>query len=282
MAGNVDSNLEGRVALVTGAASGMGRVMARALAGAGANVAALDLHAAGLDALTAEPVFNGKLLKVAANVGDLSECQRAVVDTVAAFGRLDILINCAGVSMTPAAPPGQGRAKFHEANAEGFLRVLSINLGGSFLMAHFAAKEMLKHNWGRIINVTTSFDTMLAGGLSAYGASKSALEASTASWAKDLADTGVTVNILVPGGPADTAFFPPGAPKPPVLIDPQVMALPVVWLASKGSDGMTGYRFVARDWDKNLPPDEAAAKVRSPAAWPTLAEGAQSTRGVAI
>ena len=130
-----------------------------------------------------------------------------------------------------------------------FCAILSINMGGSFLMAHFATKEMLKHNWGRIINVTTSFDTMLAGGLSAYGASKSALEASTASWAKDLAGTGVTCNILVPGGPADTAFFPPEAPKPPVLIDPQVMAVPVVWLASPQSDGISGMRFVARDWD---------------------------------
>ena len=241
-------NLEGRAALVTGAASGMGRVMARALASAGASVAGLDVHAAGLNALAAESVFQGKLVKIVANIGNLSECQRAVADTVAVFGRLDVLINCAGVSMTPAAPPGQGRAKFFEANAEGFLRVLSINMGGSFLMAHFAAKEMLKNNFGRIINVTTSFDTMLAGGLSAYGASKSALEASTASWAKDLADTGVTVNILVPGGPADTAFFPPGAPKPPVLIDPKVMALPVVWLASEESSGISGCRFVARDW----------------------------------
>jgi NAD(P)-dependent dehydrogenase (short-subunit alcohol dehydrogenase family) len=184
--------------------------------------------------------------------------------------------------MTPAAPPGQGRAKFFEANAEGYLRILSINIGGSFAMAHFAAKEMLRNNFGRIINVTTSFDTMLAGGLSAYGASKSALEASTASWSKDLTGTGVTVNILVPGGPTDTAFFPPGLPKPPVLIDPQVMALPVVWLASTASGAYSGCRFVARDWDKNLSPDDAAEKVRAPAGWPTLAEGAQSTRGVAI
>jgi len=275
-------NLEGRVALVTGAASGMGRVMAAALAQAGANTAGLDVQPAGLDALAAETAPKGNLLKIVADVSDASECQRAIADVISAFGRLDILVNCAGVGMTPAAPRGQGRAKFFEANVEGYLRVLAINLGGSFLMGHFAAREMLENNWGRIINVTTSFDTMLAGGLSAYGASKSALEASTASWAKDLAGTGVTVNILVPGGPTDTAFFPPGAPKPPVLIDPQVMALPVVWLASTGSDGITGCRFVARDWDDKISPLEAAKKVRAPAAWPTLAENAQATRGVAI
>jgi NAD(P)-dependent dehydrogenase (short-subunit alcohol dehydrogenase family) len=274
--------LDGRVAVVTGAASGMGRVMIRALAGAGAKVGGLDVDATGLDQLVDEKIFGGGLLKLPANVGSARNCADAVRQVGAAFGRLDILINCAGVSMAPAAPPGQGRAKFFEANADGFLRILSINMGGSFLMAHFAAQEMLKHNWGRIINVTTSFDTMLAGGLSAYGAAKAALEASTASWAKDLSGTGVTVNILVPGGPADTAFFPAGAPKPPVLIDPQVMAVPVVWLASPASDGISGSRFIARDWDATLPSAEAANKVRAPAAWPTLAEGAQSTRGVAI
>jgi NAD(P)-dependent dehydrogenase (short-subunit alcohol dehydrogenase family) len=275
-------SLEGRVALVTGAASGMGRVMARALAEAGARVAAADVDWPGLERLACEPVFGRKLLELPVNVALADDCERAVTQTVVTFGRLDILINCAGVSMAPAAPPGQGRAKFHEANPGGYLKVFAINMGGAFLMAHFAAGEMLKNNWGRIVNVTTSFDTMLAGGLSAYGAAKAALEASTASWAKDLAGTGVTVNILVPGGPADTAFFPDGAPKPPVLIDPQVMAVPVVWLASPQSDGISGMRFVAREWDATLPPKDAAERVRSPAAWPTLADSAQSVRGVAI
>ena len=72
---------------------------------------------------------------------------------------------------------------------------------------------------------------MLAAGLSAYGASKAALEASCVTWAKDLDGTGVTVNVLVPGGPTDTpGFFPPGMPRPPVLLDPQIMAVPIVWL----------------------------------------------------
>ncbi len=115
---------------------------------------------------------------------------------------------------------------------------------------------------------------MLAGGLSAYGASKSALEASTASWAKDLAGTGVTVNILVPGGPADTACLPPGAPKPPVLIDPQVMALPVV-LACVCRDRTVSaaYRFVARDWDKKrsipMRPQKRCARRRHGLHWRT-------------
>jgi 3-oxoacyl-[acyl-carrier protein] reductase len=278
MAGEVS----GRVALVTGAASGMGRVMARALAQAGAAIAAFDVDGAGLDSLAQEGSFAGKFLKIAGDVANPADCRHAVERAVAHFASLDILINCAGVSMTPAAKPGQGRAKFFEADSDGLLKILAINIGGTTLMAHLAAQVMVRRGWGRIINITTSFDTMLAGGLSAYGAAKAGLEASTASWAKDLSGTGVTCNILVPGGPADTAFFPDGAPKPPVLIDPQVMARPVVWLASPQSDGISGFRFVAREWDTSLPPSEAAARVRAPAAWPSLAAGAQQTRGVAI
>ena len=274
--------LDGRVALVTGAASGMGRVMARALAGAGARVAGFDVNRAGLNALGGEAEFCGKLLALTGDVSNATDCRRVVQETASKLGGPDILINCAGVNMGPATQPGQSRAKFFEANAEGVLKIFAINMGGAYLMSRFAAIEMLRKNWGRIVNITTSFDTMLAGGLTPYGASKSALEASTSGWAKDLADTGVTCNILVPGGPADTAFFPPGAPKPPVLIDPQVMAVPVVWLASSASDGISGSRFVARDWDMALPQNEAAERVRAPAGWPTLAEGAQAKRGVAI
>jgi hypothetical protein len=86
----------------------------------------------------------------------------------------------------------------------------------------------------------------------------------------------------VPGGPTDTAFFPPGMPKPPKLIDPQVMAVPVVWMCSPAADAMTGLRLVAGDWDHTLAPEDAAASVCAPAGWPSLAETAQSARGVAI
>jgi NAD(P)-dependent dehydrogenase (short-subunit alcohol dehydrogenase family) len=275
--------LAGRVALITGAASGMGRVMARALATAGAKVAGVDVDAAGLDRLGSEPVFAGKLCKSIADVSKTADCKGAVQRVVETLGALDILVNCAGISMSTAAGHKQARIKFFEADPEGWQRILAINCIGAFLMARFAAEPMIKRGWGRIINVTTSFDTMLAAGLSAYGASKSALEASCASWAKDLEGTGVTVNVLVPGGPTDTpGFFPPGKPRPDVLLDPEIMGVPVVWLASPQSDGITASRFIARDWDRSLPPAEAAARVRRPAAWPTLAQGASAARGHAM
>ncbi len=275
--------LSGRTVIVTGAANGMGRVMIRALAAAGARAAAVDLDAAGLDRLADEPVFAGRLRKIAADVSKAEDCRDAVADALAAFGSLDVLVNCAGISMAHAAAHKQARIKFFDADAEGWRRIIMINCVGAFLMARFAVPTMIARGWGRIINVTTSFDTMLAAGLSAYGASKAALEASCVAWSKDLEGTGVSVNILVPGGPTDTpGFFPPGHPRPPALLDPEIMAAPVVWLASTQSDGISASRFVARDWDRKLSPAEAAARVRMPAAWPALAQDAAAARGHAM
>src|SRR5262245_32826144 len=210
----------GRVAIVTGAANGMGRVMARALAATGAQIAGVDIDAAGLDKLAGEAVFAGKLLKVPTDISQAAACRDAVQKVLSERGRIDILINCAGVSMFAAGRPTDSRLKFYDANPEGWQRIMAINFGGAFLRPRFAAPAMVERGWGRIINVTTSFDTMIAGGLSAYGASKSALEASTAIWSKDLADTSVSVNSLVPGGPTETpGFFPPGRPRPPYLLN---------------------------------------------------------------
>ena len=257
--------------------------MARALAAAGAKVAGVDLDAAGLDRLGGEPTLPGKLLAVAADVSKTGDCRRAVAQAAETLGAPDILVNCAGISMSTAAGHRQARIKFLEADPEAWRRIFAINCIGAFLMARFAAEPMVQRGWGRIINVTTSFDTMLAAGLSAYGASKAALEAGSVSFAKDLEGTGVTVNILVPGGPTDTpGFFPPGKPRPPVLLDPEIMGVPVVWLASPQSDGITGFRFIARDWDRRLPAAEAAVAARAPAAWPALAQGAASARGHAM
>jgi NAD(P)-dependent dehydrogenase (short-subunit alcohol dehydrogenase family) len=275
--------LAGRVAIVTGAANGMGRVMARALAAAGATVAGVDIDAAGLDRLGAEPVFAGKFFNAAADVSKHADCRRAVGQVLEALGALDILVNCAGISMSAAAGHRDARIRFFDADPDGWQRIFAINCVGAFLMARFAVEPMIKRGWGRIINVTTSFDTMLAAGLSAYGASKAALEAGSVCFAKDLEGTGVTVNILVPGGPTDTpGFFPAGKPRPPVLLDPEIMGVPVVWLASPQSDGVSACRFIARDWDRSLPASEAAAGARAPAAWPKLAQAASTARGHAM
>jgi 3-oxoacyl-[acyl-carrier protein] reductase len=109
---------------------------------------------------------------------------------------------------------------------------------------------------------------MVAPGISPYGPSKAGLEAASASWAKDLEGTGVTVNVLVPGGAANTRMVPPEAmPDRARLVQPAVMVAPIQWLMSRHSDGVTGRRFIGKDWDPALDPATAAAAAGAPAAW---------------
>ena len=144
-------------------------------------------------------------------------------------------------------------------------------------MTRFAVEHMMANGWGRIINVTTSFDTMLARGMSAYGASKAALEASSAVWAKELDGSGVSVNIVVPGGITNTPFLPP-AFRSATILQPEVMAPVVAWLASPDADGVNGRRFIAKFWDASLTPAEAAANCSAPIAWEGEAAIASRTK----
>ena len=279
-----NQSLAGKIALVTGAASGMGAVMARALAEAGAAVAGIDLDAAGLKQTETEissAPGSKNFFGLVADVSTTTAAEDAVKRIVERFGGFDILVNCAGVAMRFAVPPDRktGTIPFWQADPDGWQKILAINSTGTFLMARFAVPQMVARGWGRVINVTTSFDTMLGKGFCAYGASKAAVEASTAIWAKDLAGTGVTVNILVPGGPTNTPFLPADTRLLPGILKPEVMAIPIQWLASAQSDGITGSRFIARDWDARLPAREAAERARAPAAWPGLAEAASAQRG---
>ena len=167
--------------------------------------------------------------------------------------------------------------RFWRADPARWRRLMEINVAGPFLMARQAVPHMIERGAGRIVNVTTSLDTMLAAGMAPYGPSKAALEASTAVWAKDLAGTGVTANVLVPGGPVDSPFLPPDTTFPrDRLIKPEIMRAPIVWLASPAAAGVTGRRFVARLWDVALAPDEAARGASAPVAWEGY--GAQAAR----
>ena len=139
------------------------------------------------------------------------------------------------------------------------------------MLAGLVAPHLIDQAWGRIINVTTSLDTMHRRAYTPYGPSKAALEAASSCWAKDLDGTGVTVNVLVPGGPTNTGFIPGDAPfDRATLVQPEVMVAPICWLVSKESDGVTDCRFVGRYWDTGLPASEAAEASKAPAAWPGL------------
>lgn len=267
--------IESKTAIVTGAARGLGRAMAIGLLRAGANVGLVDIDGDELDNVAgeaAELAGEDRVLSVVTDVSDEAAVQRAVRATLGKFADLAILINDAGIG-----PPANGRSlfndpeKFWETDPAVWRKTIEVNTVGSYLMASTSAPHMIEAGWGRIINVTTSLNAMYMAGCGAYGPSKAALEANTSIMAQDLEGTGVTANVLVPGGPANTRMIPADAGlERAALIQPDVMVPPALWLASNASDGINGMRFQAVLWDPALPPAEAVERAGAPAAWPQL------------
>ena len=269
------ADLEGRVAIVTGASMGLGAVMAEALAKHGVNVFGIARNKEKLEAFALDVnrrLGDERIFPLAGDVASRSVCEAAVLAATTRFGRLDILVNNAGVGSNHARPPGfEGTLRFWNCDPDRWTEAININAVGAFYMAHAAAPQMLRNGWGRIINNTTNFHTMLGPGRSCYGPGKAALEASTLIWSKELEGTGVTCNVLIPGGPTATPIHEKSRGIPvEQMLKPDIMAAPVLWLASAASNGVTGRRFSAKLWDNTLPPSQAAEKAAAPAAWDSL------------
>ncbi|MDE3076476.1 MAG: SDR family oxidoreductase [Chloroflexota bacterium] len=277
-----EERLTGRVAIVTGAGSriGFGRSMTLALVEAGARVAMVDVNEQALDQTAGEARDVGGpncVVPVLADVSRPEDARRVVERTVAELGGLHVLVNNAGTNARNLGFTSSEDAPFWELPAEAWFRVAAINYIGPALMASAAVKHMLDQKWGRIIGVTTSLDTMYLKGNPSYGSSKAGHEAFMASIAQELEGSGVTVNVLVPGGPANTNLFPPDTPLDrKALIQPAVMQAPMVWLASDDSNAFHNRRVIAYHWDETLPLEERLAKAAAPLAWQQL--GRQAIR----
>jgi NAD(P)-dependent dehydrogenase (short-subunit alcohol dehydrogenase family) len=267
-------SLDGKVAIVTGAGRGLGRVMALGLLEAGARVAATELDVQALDETMsiARDSGNGdRIHDIGADVTRDESAPLVVRKTIEKFGRLDILLNNAGINIGMFRSEGQPVGKFWEVTPAEFRRIIEVNVVAAFLMTRAALPPMLAQRWGRVINVTTSLDTMWRGGMQPYGGSKAANEAHLLAMAQELEGTGVTANVLVPGGAANTRMVTQtAAPDRSKLVAPEVMVAPLLWLCSSASDGVTGRRFIGARWDSKLPPAEAAEKAGAPAAWQQL------------
>ncbi len=263
-----------KVALVTGAANGMGRAMALGLVESGFRVAAFDLSAEAVADLAATAPES--ILAIAGDVANEADCTHAIAATVGHWGGLHVLVNNAGVGMRFIRPDNLvNPVRFWEVPPARWQALMDINVRGPFLMARLAAPHLLEAAWGRIVNVTTSLDTMYRRAYTPYGSSKAALEAATASWAADLSGTGVTANVLIPGGAVDTQFFDPSSPlSRNAMIRPEAMVAPLRWLASSAADSVTGQRFVATLWEGPGDVDDAVKRASAPAAWPGI--GAKS------
>ncbi|MGE6740624.1 SDR family NAD(P)-dependent oxidoreductase [Allorhizobium pseudoryzae] len=270
MAGSYPS-LTGRPAIVTGGSRGLGREMALALAAAGASVAVIGSRASSaLDETVAEArrLGRGNAIGLVADVTDYAQCEAAVTSTIAAFGRIDVLINNAGLGMRRVSETFNTQpTRFWETDPEAWRDIIEINLNGAFNMARAAVPHMVAQGFGKLINISTSDQTMVRRGYSPYGPSKAGLEAASRVWAQDLAGTGVDVNVYLPGGAADTDLLPPSPDKKGAdgnLLPASIMRRMIGWLCADDSNGTTGARFVARLWDETLPAFEAASRARSP------------------
>jgi NAD(P)-dependent dehydrogenase (short-subunit alcohol dehydrogenase family) len=263
------------VALITGAGKGIGRAMALGLLAKGMRVAAVDRDEQSLLALkhsASQAEHAGRLELFTEDFTSFDAV--SLVDRVQErLGSINILINNAGLGQ------GQVRSdyhrhppKFYDVTPEQWLQAIAVNANAVFLLSQVVAKRMLAHGWGRIINVTTSLGTMLREGYCPYGPTKAAAEGLSAVMASDLNGSGVTVNVLVPGGIVNTPMIPGEAPfLREELIQPEVMLPPLYWLCSSEANDVTGLRFLANRWDESLVGAEAAKLAGAPIGWKDLA-----------
>tara|TARA_B100000886_G_C20425770_1_gene493899 strand:- start:4693 stop:5583 length:891 start_codon:yes stop_codon:yes gene_type:complete len=270
-------DLTRKICIVTGSGSGLGKAMALGLADAGATVAAVDID---LNAAqeTAQ-ISNSNLIRpYQCDITDQLTVENTVNSIIADCNGLNVLINCAGLGMAWINKTYlTNRLNFWDTPPEKWQAVMDVNVRGAFLMAYASASYFLEHNEGRVINVTTSLNTMIRGGNMPYGQSKAALEAATASWADDFSNAGskVTANVLVPGGAADTPMVPHDSPyKREHLVRPEAMVAPAIFLASDESQKINSMRFLGRLWDAHESDQRNIEVSGAPAAWPELAAAA--------
>ena len=258
--------------IVTGAAGGIGRALVRAFVSRGMNVAAADLAGAPLQKLQGE-IGGDRVAAVPVDISDHGSCRNCVERVVERFGRVDCLVNNAGLGMGLVREDHfSRRVQIEDIRPEVWQKIVAVNLTGGFFMAHVCVPRFRAQGFGRIVNVTTSFFTMLNPGFSPYGPAKSGLEAWSASLAGELKGSGLTVNVVVPGGPTDTPMVPDNSGiARDQMIRPERMANPMLYLFSDAAGEVTGRRYVAANWDPALPDEQAEAASGAPAGWPDLA-----------
>jgi NAD(P)-dependent dehydrogenase (short-subunit alcohol dehydrogenase family) len=249
-------DLNGVRVLVTGSTDGLGLAMAEALVAAGAAVAINGRHPDRVDASVAR--LGGRKAGVhpaAFDVSDEAAVAVGVKAAVAALGGLDVLVNNAGIGMRTVNPNFiTDPQPFWKVSPAGFRAVIDTNLTGYFLMARAAVEPLRASPSGRIVNISMNHATMRRPGFVPYGPSRAGAESLSFIMTADLAEVGVTVNMLLPGGATATGMIPDGVDDAARarLLQPSVMGPPVVWLCSAEAEGVRGERIVAAEFGEWL------------------------------
>lgn len=181
-------DLSGKGALVTGASGGIGGAIARALHGAGANVALSGTRREALDALAAE--LGERAAVAPCDLSDAEAVGGLIADAEAAVGRVDILVNNAGLTRDNLAL---------RLKDEDWQTVLDVNLSAAFRLCRAAMRGMMKARWGRIVNITSIVGVTGNPGQANYAAAKSGMIGMSKSLAAEVANRGITVNCVAPG-----------------------------------------------------------------------------------
>lgn len=183
-------SLEGKVVLLTGAAGGIGREFAKGLSGVGASIAMCDIAADQLESVCNELDKHGKHSCYKLNVLDKLSIEECVDNVLKDYGRIDVLINCAGINK---------REGFLDVEEDTYDRIMGINLKGVFLLTQMVVKKSMIKTGGKIINIGSYNTTSMLGGVSVYGASKSGIWALTRSMAIEWAKFNIQANCVAPG-----------------------------------------------------------------------------------
>lgn len=229
----METGLEEKIAIVTGAASGIGKAVSLALTDQGAVVAVVDIRIDQAQKVVTEiEALGGKAIAIQADVSQESAVENAVQQTKAAFGKIDILVNNAAIEiLTPMV----------SVTVEQWDQVINTNLRGAFLFTKAALQEMLAQGGGTIVNIGSVDGTRGRANGAAYAASKAALIAFTESLADEMAKYNIRANILCPAG-VNTAMWrvTHSQVDPLSVLQPEDVAEMVVFFASERSRSING------------------------------------------